>query len=84
MKMRTKRRREVTRRAWAFMPDGAGDTLAALGEVRRARVALLRQPGMLDEMRAHIDAMPKGTARVLRRMLHSDLRLMRLMDRGRA
>jgi hypothetical protein len=84
MKMRDRRRREVANRTWAFMPDGAGDTLAMLGDVRRARVALLRQPGMLDQMKAHIDAMPKGTARVLRRMLNSDLRLMRLMGRGRA
>ena len=80
MKMRHRRRREVTRRAWAFMPDGTGDTLAALGDVRRARVALLRQPGMLDQMRAHIDAMPKGTARVLRRMLHEDLNPGRLNE----
>jgi hypothetical protein len=57
--------------------------LATLTQVRQARVALLRNPAALAGIKEHIRGLGRGPAKVIRKMLAEDLKLMRQMDRRR-
>lgn len=82
MDMRARKRAVLARTVAPWMPPPEEvEMVAALTQVRRARVAMLRRPALLKQVRTTIRAMPKGPARALRKMLDEDLKLMRLMDR---
>lgn len=83
MNMRDKKRALVARplAAWTPPSDAELELLATLTRVRHARVALLRRPGAVESIKAQIKLMSKGAAKVLRKMLAEDLKLMRLLDR---
>jgi hypothetical protein len=82
--MRTKKQAMLARevmRAAAAVPDEMVELVGLLTDVRRARLDLLRQPGMLAELKRTIKLMDKREANVVRKMLADDLRLMRQIDR---
>jgi hypothetical protein len=83
MNMRDKKRALIARPLAAWMPPSEAELelLAALTQVRHARVALLRKPGMLDQLKGQIKLMNKGAAKSMRKMLAEDLKLMLLLDR---
>jgi hypothetical protein len=84
MNMRHRKRALLARPAHAWTPPSEAEleALAALTQVRHARVALLRRPGALAELKGAIKLMNKGAAKVMRKMLAEDLKLMRLLDRN--
>jgi hypothetical protein len=83
MNMRHRKRTLVARTVAPWMPpsDDELGLLATLTQVRHARVALLRKPGALAELKGQIKLMNKGAAKVMRKMLAEDLKLMKLLDR---
>lgn len=81
MKMRDKKRALAALLAPAPVPPELAPVVDALTQIRRARVAMLRNPQALAEIKGQIKLMGKGPAGVLRRMLAEDLKLMRVLDR---
>lgn len=83
MSMRERKRALMATTLQAWVPPTGAETalLQTLTQVRQARVALLRQPGALAELRASINALRGPGRKVLRKMLAEDIRLMRLLDR---
>lgn len=84
MDMRHRKRAQVARALTAWAPPGEAEiaVLATLTQVRQARLALLRNPRALADIKGQIKRMDKGTAGVLRKMLAEDLKLMRRIDRA--
>jgi hypothetical protein len=80
MNMRSKKRAQLA--TWTPPSGDEAEVLAALTQVRQARIALLRKPGALREVKNTIKRIKGPATRVLRKMLAEDLKLMRRIDRA--